>query len=503
MNRPGWVKAGVFVFIFLLVAAGRWIASSAAALRWPAVLFSACCYGLLAAGIAAFISDLILVRSLLQRKILFIKILGAVLITVGVIDGMVALSGLTALISLLFAAALVVILMVTDAAGSAGSELRVSMSERLPNRYLRRRPLKSVLETLLRLFPFPEPVGLYRIGSAGGLHPGGVYPGGVYPGGVYPGVHPPVLVTGNFELTLRRVCSALRNLDCWLLVCESRGVNVWCASMAGYFTTDSVVRAIQTTNLAERVSGRTLILPQLCASSISLEELKTRTGFSAHFGPLYIRDMQRFLKNPSDPAIRQADFPLGARLEMALGSPLLLSIVVTLVYNFIGLGHLLVVLPLLYLASLIQGFIFPVRPLRRIGPWALLYGAALFLLTGLLSRALFPDHLLLYAVTVGVGASYLVNEFSGWSPLLKYSLIPRTKPEVWVDTTVCIGCRRCVDVCPRGVFRMEAERSVVVAEHRCVLCRSCFSQCPSGAVRHSHDPKEPTRSFPGSAPPAP
>ena len=126
--------------------------------------------------------------------------------------------------------------------------------------------------------------------------------------------------------------------------------------------------------------------------------------------------------------------------------------------------------------------------MKRIGPWALLYGAAAFLLAGLLSRIWFPGHLLLYALTVGIGAAYLVTEFSGWSPLLKYSLIPHGKPRVEVDRRSCIGCRRCVEVCPRAVFQMEGKRSVVVGEERCVICRSCFSQCPSGAVRHSHGP---------------
>jgi len=431
-----------------------------------ALLSVAVSYGLPVAGIAFFTVDLILVRSLLQRKILCIKILGTALIVVGVLDSAFRLSGSAAAVTLSCSAGLLVILIVLDAVKSGGPEFRISATDRLPRRYLRRRPIKTAVETLLRLFPFPEPVGLYRIGSAG--------------------ADSPVLVTGNFELTLRRICSALNNLDCWLLVCDSRGVNVWCSSMAGNFTTASVVRAIQRSSLAERLNTRTLILPQLCASSVSLEKLKERCGFAARFGPLHIRDIHRYLENPSNPDIRNAIFPLKDRLEMALGAPILLSIVVALIYNFIGLGHLLVVLPLLYLFSLLHAFIFPRRPLIRIGPWALLYGAAVFLLAGLLSRGLFPERVLLYALTVGVGAAYLVTEFSGWSPLQKYSLIPHKRPRVRVAEDICSGCRRCVEVCPQAVFRMERGSAEVVREERCVICRSCFSQCPTGAVVHSH-----------------
>lgn len=429
-------------------------------------VFMAVSYGLLAAGIAVFTIDLILGRSLLQRKILCIKILGAALIVVGVLNSAFELSGFAIAVTLSFSAALLVILIVLDTVRSGGLEFRVSANDRLPRRYLRRRPIKTAVETLLRLFPFPEPVGLYRIGSAG--------------------ADSPVLVTGNFELTIRRVCAALNNLDCWLLVCDSRGVNVWCSSMAGHFTTEQILRAIHRTGLAGRLNSRLLILPQLCASAVSLEGLKERSGFQARFGPLYIRDFRRYLQNPSDPDIHSAVFPLKDRLEMALGTPILLSIVVVLIYNFIGLDHLLVVLPLLYLASLFHASVFPRRPLIRIGPWALLYGAAVFLLAGLLSRGLFPDRVLLYALSAGVGAAYLVTEFSGWSPLLKYSLIPYKKPRVRVEEEICIGCRRCVDVCPRAVFRMEGQTSEVVREDRCVICRSCFSQCPTGAVVHSH-----------------
>jgi NAD-dependent dihydropyrimidine dehydrogenase PreA subunit len=254
--------------------------------------------------------------------------------------------------------------------------------------------------------------------------------------------------------------------------------------MAGHFTTDSVVQAIQRTNLADRVQSRRLILPQLCASSVSLEALEERTGFSARFGPLDIRDLQAYRENPADPAIRTARFPLKTRLEMAVGCPLLLVILMIFLYNFIGLDHLPMIVPLLYLASLVHGAVFPHRPVKPIVPWALLYGAVNFLLVGLLSSALAPRHLLLYALSVGIGAAYLVIEFSGWSPLIKYSLIPHGKPRLEVDERVCIGCRRCVEVCPRAVFQMRGGRSQVVAGQRCVICRSCFSQCPTGAVRH-------------------
>lgn len=461
------VKAGAFLFAFLLIAAGRWVASAGEQVNLLRV-FTAVSFGLLAAGIAVFTVDLVLAHSLLQRKILCIQILGIALIALALAEGLFTPTLLAAGGALCVSAALAAALFIFDIPRHGVPVFRFTDADRPPGRYLRLRPLKTAAETLLRLFPHPAPVALYRIGSAGG--------------------DAPVLVTGNFDLTVRRVVRSLRSpvhaLDCWLLVCDSRGVNVWCASMAGHFTTDAVVRAIELTNLAERVRSRRLILPQLCASSVSLEELKERTGFSARFGPLDINDLGTYLADPSDPAIRAARFPLKARLEMALGCPLLLVILMVFIYNFIGLDHLLVLAPLLYLASLVHGAIFPRRPLKPIVPWALLYGGVMFLLAGLLFRWLIPQHLLLYALSTGIGAAYLVTEFSGWSPLIKYSLMPHGNPRVEVDAQTCIGCRRCVEVCPRAVFQMRDDRSQAVAAQRCVICRSCFSQCPTGAVRH-------------------
>jgi len=185
------VRAGAFLFILLLVSAGRWVAFTGAELTPLSCILIAGSYGLIAAGIAFFTIDLVLVRSLLQRKILCIRIFGIALIALAVVDRVFTLSGLTAAISLFLSAALFVLLIVLDTLGSGRPDFRTASADHLPARYLRRRPIKTAVETLLRLFPFPEPVGLYRIGSAG--------------------ADSPVLVTGNFELTLRRVCSALHH----------------------------------------------------------------------------------------------------------------------------------------------------------------------------------------------------------------------------------------------------------------------------------------------------
>ena len=52
----------------------------------------------------------------------------------------------------------------------------------------------------------------------------------------------PVLVTCNFYITVRRMMRLLRGLDLWLLVADSKGVNVWCAAGAEEFNTGEATR---------------------------------------------------------------------------------------------------------------------------------------------------------------------------------------------------------------------------------------------------------------------
>jgi NAD-dependent dihydropyrimidine dehydrogenase PreA subunit len=53
---------------------------------------------------------------------------------------------------------------------------------------------------------------------------------------------------------------------------------------------------------------------------------------------------------------------------------------------------------------------------------------------------------------------------------------------VEVDPEKCTGDEECVNVCPTGVFEMQDEKAVVVAEDECLGCESCLEVCPSGAI---------------------
>jgi CO dehydrogenase/acetyl-CoA synthase gamma subunit (corrinoid Fe-S protein) len=103
---------------------------------------------------------------------------------------------------------------------------------------------------------------------------------GVYALGT-PGAAAPVLVTANYKLTFDRLRSSLNGLDAWLLVVDTRGINVWCSAGKGTFCADEVARVVRETRLAEIVSHRLLVLPQLSAPGVNANQVRESCGFRA------------------------------------------------------------------------------------------------------------------------------------------------------------------------------------------------------------------------------
>jgi len=47
----------------------------------------------------------------------------------------------------------------------------------------------------------------------------------------------------------------------------------------------------------------------------------------------------------------------------------------------------------------------------------------------------------------------------------------------------CIGCGRCVEVCPHQVFVLEGKLSRIVDLDACMECGACAKNCPTAAIR--------------------
>lgn len=50
------------------------------------------------------------------------------------------------------------------------------------------------------------------------------------------------------------------------------------------------------------------------------------------------------------------------------------------------------------------------------------------------------------------------------------------------DRERCMGCGRCVEVCPHRVFALEKGRALLVDFSACMECGACARNCPVDAI---------------------
>jgi hypothetical protein len=127
-----------------------------------------------------------------------------------------------------------------------------------------------------------------------------------------------VLVSANYKLSFDALRKELAGLDAWIMVLDTKGVNVWCAAGKKTFGTDEIVRRIELVELEKIVNHRKLIVPQLGASGVAAHRVRKRCGFSVIYGPVRSSDIIEFVKagNKADASMRQVQFRLYDRLVL-------------------------------------------------------------------------------------------------------------------------------------------------------------------------------------------
>lgn len=50
------------------------------------------------------------------------------------------------------------------------------------------------------------------------------------------------------------------------------------------------------------------------------------------------------------------------------------------------------------------------------------------------------------------------------------------------NADLCVGCGRCIEVCPRGVFEMRDKKAGIVDKDLCIECGACENNCEYGAL---------------------
>lgn len=352
--------------------------------------------------------------------------------------------------------------------------------------------LKTFWGLLFRLFPCPTKTGLRRIGS--------------------PGPESPVLVTCNFDLTVKRLTKILRGLNIWLLVADSKGINVWCAAGGEELNSHSVVSIVKTSEIAAKVNHRTLILPPLGASGINAADVKSQTGWKIKWGPVRAKDIPRFIEDnfKSDVNMKRVTYDLKERLDTALGS-------LFPFYLVGGIGFLLFARHLLmgYLVSGAIAFVvyFSLCPWI---PGKNGFRKAIFLdviLVGILITTesffgrednVFRVYLIfamiiipLYGLELGGMASTMPSDLDPFLARLGIGRIGNVafagtirtellngQRELSYKRELCKGCKSCAEICPQGVWNMDdSKRAVLDHREACTACRACLVQCEEGAIQ--------------------
>lgn len=107
----------------------------------------------------------------------------------------------------------------------------------------------------------------------------------------------PVFVSANYKLSFDILRKNLRGISGWILVLDTKGINVWCAAGKGTFGTDEIIKQVKSTRLNEIVAHRRLIIPQLGAPGVAAHLVKDNTDFRVIYGPVLAKDIKVFLDN--------------------------------------------------------------------------------------------------------------------------------------------------------------------------------------------------------------
>ena len=260
-----------------------------------------------------------------------------------------------------------------------------------------------------------------------------------------PGDGSPVLVTANYRLTFNCVREAVAGLDAWILVLDTKGINVWCAAGKGTFGTAELIDRINKTGLAGVVKHRNLILPQLGAPGVAAYEVTKATGFKVFYGPVRAKDIGAFLAAGSSatPAMRAVSFTLRERtvltpmeffpalnkyLWVALGWFTFMGILPDGIYFGMAFAHSWPIIAAGLLAvvtgAVVTPVLLPFIPFRSFAVKGALAGAVM-----MAPLFFFKEHYFLGSTTLAAGAilffiavsSYLALNFTGCTPFTNMS----------------------------------------------------------------------------------
>ena len=105
-----------------------------------------------------------------------------------------------------------------------------------------------------------------------------------------------VLVTANYKLSFDTVRKNLAGMNVWLMVLDTKGVNVWCSAGKGTFGTKELINRIHVSSLGKIIQHKRIILPQLGAVGVAAHQVKESSGYTVIYGPIRADDIPSFIQ---------------------------------------------------------------------------------------------------------------------------------------------------------------------------------------------------------------
>lgn len=333
----------------------------------------------------------------------------------------------------------------------------------------------ELFHIFFRHYNFPCELGLRRVGN--------------------PDENSPVFLSGNYTLTVFRLLRALRGLDCYLLVANSRGSNVWCAAGMNEYSEHDVIDAINVSNLRSIVKHRRLIAPPYAAPGVNANTVREETGFRLVWGPTHLNDIRRYVENGFQ---RTADmgkvqFGLQDRLEQAVSTALAYSMTIAILLLFWP-EYILRVMGLILFTYLYGFTLWNLFPEER--RWRRTLTIATTLSAPLIALGVWRHwpllHLTFWELTLLAVVALMAMDCCGSSPLYKSTVSHWLHKGDYhsdfnpvIDPNMCTNCLACQIVCPTDVFarrRQGTKKMVAVRPENCIECMACVKQCDDDAI---------------------
>lgn len=257
-----------------------------------------------------------------------------------------------------------------------------------------------------------------------------------------PDDHSPVLVTANYKMSFDYLRKELSGLNGWILVLDTKGINVWCAAGKGTFGTQELLDRMSIVQLDKFVSHREIIVPQLGAVGISAHMVAKYSGYKVIYGPVRSEDIKEFFKleMKATPEMRTVRFSMYDRLvltPMELVATFKISLMVfgvLFLLNLLGLGPFGIVDFYAYVGAVLVGCVLtpvllPWIPGRAFAwkGWILgfIWAVVVNMLNGWNMWTAYPQYgvlrALAYILILPSVAAYLAMNFTGSSTFTSYS----------------------------------------------------------------------------------